>query len=206
MNIASLLLILISVSDDQWSRVMKQSNLKSSTMRCISRVDDDKYRQHSWRVSLCHHGKRHVRNFPDKKWGSKSAALRIAKECRDQLLLKYPPMTRKEFCAIKRRNNKTGLTGVYTYCKTHELRDGTVRENWYWEANWPDAGGASISQCFSVKKFGETMAKRMATRARSRGMAHIEGTYWAAVRGEAPQSKSTNGMKDAPRSLVSRVA
>jgi len=112
-----------------------------------------------------------------------------ATEFRDQLLIKHPPISRKEFCNARRSNNKTGITGVYTYSKPYKLKDGSIRETWYWEANWPDAVGVSISKSFSVKRYGEKLAKQMAINARNNGLRNVKGTFWAAERGELNTAK-----------------
>jgi len=128
----------------------------------ISRIDDDAHRQHAWRVSLRRKGKHFVKNFPDKKWFSRHEALRAAKKHRDQLAILYPPISRREFCNVKRRNNRFGITGVYCYGKPYKLKDGTIKKIWYWEANWPDENGKSLSQAFSINKYGEKGANQRA--------------------------------------------
>lgn len=150
----------------------------------ISRIDDFVYRTHAWRVSLTRRGQKLVKNFSDKKWGGKAKALKAAKLHRDELLLAYPPLSRKDFAAGKRRNNRTGITGVYTYAKRYTLRDGTEKETWYWEANWPTERGESAHAAFSVKRFGETKAREMAIRAREQGLRALTGVFWASERGE----------------------
>lgn len=162
---------------------MKKNNGTSKAMYGISRVDDERNNTHAWRVSLSRRGKRYVKNFPDKKCGGRLAALADASQFRDLLLIKYPPITRKEFCESKRRNNRTGITGVYKYSKSYQLKDGSIKEAWYWEANWPNSNGESISKRFSVKRFGDDYAKQLAMRAREVGMQTVEGTFWAAERG-----------------------
>lgn len=165
---------------------MNKNNGTSKLMYGISRIDNEQYNAHAWRVSLIRRGRRFVKNFPDKKCGTSEKAFTQAIKFRDQLLVKYPPISRKEFCNAKRRNNKTGITGVYKYAKSYLLKDGTMRESWYWEANWPDQNGQSKSMRFSVKKYGDEFAKQMAIRARKNGLLTVEGTFWAAERGEAP--------------------
>ena len=162
---------------------MKPNNLKSRAMYGISRIDDGVYRTHAWRVSLCRRGKRHVKNFADKKWGGKAHALKYAKQYRDALLLEYPPLSRKEFCSILRSNNTSGITGVYKYAKSFTLRDGRIKESWYWEATWPAHEGEQAHVAFSVNEYGEEMARQKAIRARKRGMQALAGYYWASKRG-----------------------
>jgi hypothetical protein len=168
---------------------MKTNNTVSTDMYGISRIDCDRHNSHAWRVSLQRYGKRYVKNFSDKKCGNKKAALYKATEFRDQFLLEYPPITRKAFCNAKRRNNKTGITGVYKNRKVYQLKNGTIKESWYWSANWPDATGESICKSFAINRFGEDLAKQMAITARKVGLQTVQGIFWAAERGEV-QSNS----------------
>ncbi len=169
---------------------MKKKNL---AMYGISRIDDDIYRTHAWRVSLRRHGKSLVRNFADKKCGGKRKALAEAKRYRDELLHENPPMSRKEFASIMRRNNNTGITGVYRYAKKYLLKDGRERASWYWEAHWPTAPGESQSINFSVNEYGEAVAKQMAIRAREEGLKKLEGVFWASERGSLENPDKSKG-------------
>lgn len=155
----------------------------------ISRFDDNKRMTHGWRVSLRRHGKMLVENFPDKKCGGRWKALRLAQQFRDDLLGKFPPISRKEVCQVRRSNNTSGISGVCTYAKRYKLKDGTTRETWYWEANWPTDDGGNTSVTFSVKKYGDELARTMAIRARQRGLEGVEGPFWVSERG----SLSTQG-------------
>lgn len=162
---------------------MRRNNGKSKAMYGVSRIDDDVYRTHAWRVSLCRRGKRHVKNFADKKMGGKGKALAAAKDYRDELLRKFPPMTRTEFCAILRSNNKSGISGVYKYAKPFTLKNGTVKKNWYWEATWPIGNSEQAHINFSVNEYGEERARQMAIDARKKAMRRIKGVFWASDRG-----------------------
>lgn len=150
----------------------------------ISRVDDDTHHTHAWRVSLRRRGKAHVKNFPDKKYGGKRSALRLAKDYRDEVVKKFPPLTRKEFASILRSNNRSGITGVYKYAKKYTVADSREIEVWYWEAHWPTERGKSKSASFSINQFGEDIARSMALRARKKGLKEVEGVFWASERGE----------------------
>lgn len=171
---------------------MKRPDKSVDSNYGISRYDDDLRKSHGWRVSLRRHGKRLVKNFPDKKHGGRQNARKYARLYRDELLRKFPPISRREVCKIKRSNNQSGITGVCTYAKSYKLKDGSIRETWYWEATWPAETGKNVSMNFSVKKFGEDLARRMAIRARSRGLAGVEGPFWVSERGliEKVESKS----------------
>ena len=159
---------------------MKGQNI---IMYGISRIDDEVHRTHAWRVSLRRRGQMFVKNFPDKKCGSKRKALQQAKVYRDHILNKYPPITRKEFSSTLRSNNVSGITGVYRYAKKYTLADSSEVECWYWEAHWPTEPGESKSERFSINDYGEDIARAMAIRARERGLAQVQGVYWASERG-----------------------
>ena len=145
----------------------------------ISRIDDYVHYTHAWRVSLRRRGKALVRNFPDKKHGGKRKALQLAKQYRDQLVAKYPPLTRKEHATALRKNNKSGVTGVCRFASSYFLKDGTERFSWYWEAIWPTTPGEHESVRFSVNRFGEEEAFRRACAARRKGLKKVEGIFWA---------------------------
>lgn len=170
---------------------MRRNNGKSRAMYGISRIDDDAHHTHAWRVSLCRRGKRYVKNSPDKTHGGKRKALALAKRHRDALLIKLPPVSRKEICLIRRTNNTSGITGVCTYAKPYVLKDGTVKEKWYWEANWPDDQGNGVSVSFSVKEYGEAVARQMAIRAREKGLQGVVGYFWASERGVVASNNKT---------------
>ena len=180
----------------------------------ISRIDDDIHRTHAWRVSLRRQGKAHVKNFPDKKHGGIREALRAARAHRDQLLKKHPPTTRKEFSDARRRNNRSGISGVYRYAKNYRLADGREKESWYWEAHWPTTTGQAESVNFSVNRYGEDLARRLAIRARERGLKQVEGIFWASDRAESCRaseqventSQSNKLPHDRPRASEDRAA
>lgn len=167
---------------------------KGVAMYGISRIDDDIHRTHAWRVSLRRRVKALVKNFADKKHGGKRKALKAARAHRDRLLEMYPPITRKEFSNIRRRNNQSGITGVYRYAKKYRLADGREKESWYWEAHWPTDAGQYASINFSVNAYGEDLARRLAIRSRENGLKQVEGVFWASERGAA------SGQSDLPRS------
>jgi hypothetical protein len=149
----------------------------------ISRIDDDIHHTHAWRVSLRRHGRRHVKNFPDKKYGDQVQAFAAATLFRDQFLLTHPPITRKEVCSVRRSNNTSGIAGVCTYAKRYKRRDNSIKENWYWEASWPNERGESVKAIFSVNTYGETIARQMAIRARQKGLNALQGPFWSSERG-----------------------
>ncbi len=162
---------------------MRQNNGKSKAMYGISRIDSNDHQTHAWRVSLRRRGNLFVKNFPDRKWGGKSRALSGAKQYRDELVQRHPPMSRKEFCTILRSNNKSGVTGVYKYAKSFRLRDGTIKQSWYWAATWPIGGSKQSHLTLSINEYGEDRARELAIRARYKALEELDGHFWASGRG-----------------------
>lgn len=107
-------------------------------------------------------------------------------------------------CNIRRSNNSSDITGVCTYAKRYKLRDGTIRETWYWEASWPDTNGKAVSVNFSVKKYGEDVARSKAIKARRLGLENLEGVFWPSERGvvEAPVLQSPTGLQQNVRRVA----
>lgn len=181
---------------------MKHDIGKSTSEYGISRIDDEKNRTHTWRVSLRRRGKVHVKNFTDRRYGGTQRALQQAKQYRDQFIKENPPSTRKDICKIKRSNNKSGTTGVCTYPKRFQLSNGSVRESWYWEASWPTVRGQSAKALFSVNTYGQDMARQMAFNARREGLAAVEGVFWRCEPGVVADSQNNRENSAPPSSRV----
>ena len=162
---------------------MKQNNAKSKTHYGISRIDNDRYHTHAWRVSLRRRGRVYVKNFADKKCGGKLQALAQAKTYRDSLVQQHPPLSRQEFCSVLRSNNKTGITGVYYYAKSFTRKNGEIVRSWYWEGTWPIGKSRQAHQAFSVNEHGEALARKLAVRTRNRALTALDGVFWASARG-----------------------
>ena len=169
-------------------RYMKEVISKPIDSYGISRIDDDANHTHAWRVSLTRHGRRYVKNFTDRRFGSHCQALAKAEQYRDAFIAEHPPISRKDVCKVRRSNNKSGVTGVCTYAKRYQRRDGSIKENWYWEASWPDERGHAIKVIFGVNTYGEEMARQMALRARQQGLDAVSGAFWSSERGVVDQS------------------
>lgn len=157
--------------------------VRSAAMYGISRIDDPDHRTHAWRVSLRRRGQMLVKNFPDKKHGGKRKALQLAKQHRDSLLAKHPPLSRVEFASALRSNNKSGVSGVCLVSCKYYLVSGAERRIWYWEATWPTSPGEHINQRFSVSQYGKQRAFEMACHARLVGMKKVKGVFWATAKG-----------------------
>jgi hypothetical protein len=102
----------------------------------ITRVDHEPSRTHAWRVTIQRQGKIHVGHFSDGVHGGKQKALAAAKAFRDAIVARHPPLSRKDYCSILRRNNRSGYAGVSFHAEVVETEKGTV-ERRLWIAHCP---------------------------------------------------------------------
>lgn len=120
---------------------------------------------HEWRVAFKRAGQPYVKYFADGR-GGKAASHRRAVKHRDWFERQITPWNK-----LHRRSsrNRTGTIGVSVYLD--RTKTGTrVRR---WVASWPTADGKRRNRSFSVAKFGERRARRLAIEARQKGVAEM---------------------------------
>jgi hypothetical protein len=137
-------------------------------------VDHERSRTHAWRVTIQRQGKIFVGHFSDGVYGGKQKALAAAKRYRDELLSKYPPLSRREYCSILRRNNRSGLAGVSFHAEIIETGRGPV-ERRFWIARLPIEPWRTKLVKFSVAKYGAEEAFRRAVKARLDALQGLSG-------------------------------
>ncbi len=81
------------------------------TFKHIARIDHVPSRPHSWFVSVQRRGQIYRKHFSDSRHSGKRQALEAAKQYRDHLLASLRPLTRQEYCAIRKMNNRSGISG-----------------------------------------------------------------------------------------------
>lgn len=116
----------------------------------------------------------------DKRHGGREGARSAALRHKERLLARLPPPVR-----IKRHNrrNRSGVIGVR---RCEQVRkDGTAY--FYYEASWLDSSWRQRSRCFSVKKYGEAAARKLAKVARAQAVARI---FQRAVRQRSPKRRA----------------
>jgi hypothetical protein len=102
----------------------------------------------------------HVRRFYDGKHGGSKKALAAAVAWRDALCHRLDVMTLRQFHEQKRSNNRSGVPGVH-FLKTAAQPTGI------WQALLKLPNGRRISKTFSIRKFGDDVAFRLAVAARA---------------------------------------
>lgn len=105
-----------------------------------------------WRTCIQRRGILVWRNFKDDVYGSSKAALSEARVYRDAIIDALPPMTNKEHAVQLRKNNKTGVAGVFR---------GERSSGPYWEAHIHTAKFTKKKK-FPVSQHGEERARELA--------------------------------------------
>ena len=80
----------------------------------------------------------------------------------------YPPLTRREYAQIRRRNWKNKIVGVRRCIKKVK-----GFEYDFWEASWSPRPGVVKKRLFSVNKYGDKEAERMALKMREEGLINM---------------------------------
>jgi hypothetical protein len=143
---------------------------RSPKMAGISRIDQPEKHNHGWFVRLTRRGQRHSAFFSDKKNGGKARALKLAQVAYAKLVKEHPHMSRRDFAQIERRSNKTGIVGVTKLVK--EVRGKKYK---FWQATWSPLPGTVRKKAFSVTRYGDDKAKKLAVVARKKGLSEMKG-------------------------------
>lgn len=150
----------------------------------ITRIDQDpkppkRIGQHGWWVRLQRGGIKHQHFFNDSKFGGKEKCLEAAITFRDAVKTQFLDNPNTELVLSGTRTlgkrNISGVIGVnrteYTYTKRGKKYKALV-----WQAHWPTGKGKQSNKTFSIKKYGEEEAFRLALNAREEGVAKLERT------------------------------
>ncbi|MFE8645567.1 AP2/ERF family transcription factor [Sphingomonas sp. NCPPB 2930] len=125
----------------------------------IVRVEHKDQNTWGWAASLRRNGATVGRRyFADMKHGGMENALAAARAYRDFLLEQYPPLVSREFRQRLRKHNTSGVAGV------SRLNQGSGA----WVATTQLRGGKVLTKQFSVSRYGEEEAKRLAIAERNR--------------------------------------
>ena len=145
---------------------------EEATKKGISRIDSGS--THGWFVRGYKNGKTFSKLFSDMKCGSSEKALELARVYRDKLhaeLEKIESRPRGRRIAYRDARNSTGVLGV---CKTRKKGpNGTISE--VYSVTWRPEPGVQKCTSFSIKKYGDKQAFRLAVAHRRRMLREIYG-------------------------------
>jgi hypothetical protein len=136
----------------------------------ISRIDSEACRTYGWYVRARFNGKVVSKLFSDRKYGGKAKALmkarRFYKNTLTKLIKKNSDLKTDKIpvknIITRNRMNNTGLVGVQKIVR-HNPGGSVYRA---FRVNWTDTKGKSRAKFFSIDKFGEKQAFKMAKKYR----------------------------------------
>ena len=135
----------------------------------ISRIDQPDRHNHGYYVRITRNGKTESKYFPDKSNGGKRKALRAARQFEAELIERLPQQKRSLKPSSR---NTSGIVGV-----SRGIWEGASRKTAYWQAAWVAGDGTRMSRKFSMSRYGEAKALKLAIKARREGQRarHREG-------------------------------
>jgi len=126
----------------------------------IARIDLAGASTHGWQVRLQRRGVKYAKYFGDRVHGSPAVALGAARAWRDELLQEINANEQKRICTRSARN-RSGVVGV---SKVTVVSNGA--SYLFWQATWSPAPGKRRCIKFSIRRYGDREAFRMAVEAR----------------------------------------
>lgn len=156
---------------------MESEVKQKSPIYGVTRVDNESSRTHGWLVTIQRRGVIFRKQFSDGVLGGKARSLAAAKAYRDEIVEKHPPLSRREHAEIVKKNNKSGVVGVCRYCASETSQKPSAEKRWFWVASWVLPDGRAKRVKFSVKKYGEEGAFKMAVKARRGAVRQMAGNF-----------------------------
>lgn len=136
----------------------------------ISRIDSNS--THGWFVRGYKNKKTYSKLFSDKKYGGKGKALIAAREFKEELVLelkKIPATKRARRVVSTDSRNKTGILGV---CRLEKMSPSGKLYISY-SVTWRPKPGVQKCTSFSVHKYGEKQAFKLAANLRKSKMEEV---------------------------------
>lgn len=140
-------------------------------LKGISRIDAKG--THGWYVRIYKNGKTYSKLYSDSRYGGTEQALKYAKKARKAALetLKSVPGNDQRRLVSQDKRNKSGIIGVSRTVKKNTTGGDSV----YYQVTWSPEKGKIKNRQWSVRKFGEEEAFRMAREFREQVMQEIYG-------------------------------
>ncbi|MGB3545295.1 hypothetical protein [Rubrivirga sp.] len=138
----------------------------------VIRIDSDS--THGWQVRVYRDGKTYSRLFSDRKCGGRDKSFEAAREYREKLLeevAELPAAPKRRRLVTSNRGNTSGVVGI---SRTFKRDRRGVRHEVY-AVSWNPEPGLARGTSFSIKRYGEDTAFRMACQLRWEKMKEIHG-------------------------------
>jgi hypothetical protein len=138
----------------------------------VIRIDSDS--THGWQVRVYRHGKTYSRLFSDRKHGNRDDAFAAAHAYRRALeeeVAALPETAPRRRLIRRNKNNATGVVGI---SRTFKMDRRGMRHEVY-AVSWNPRPGVARGTSFSIRKYGDDTAFKMACRLRWEKMREVYG-------------------------------
>lgn len=138
----------------------------------VIRIDSDS--THGWQVRVYRYGKTFSRLFSDKKCGGLEQAFEAAVAYRRDLeeeVAEFPEAAPRRRLITRNKNNSSGVIGI---SRTFKQDRRGIRHEVY-AVSWNPEPGVAKGTSFSIKRYGEDTAFRLACKLRWEKMREIYG-------------------------------
>ena len=145
---------------------------KPSLTPGICRIDQSSKRTHGFFVRIQRNGKLYSAFFSDLSLGGYAEALAAAQQHYQKLLLKFGPSIRGDRRALAERrlgHNTSGIVGVGKIVRHYKGKASK-----YWQAAWSPEPYVVRRMVFSVRKYGDRVARQLAIQARREGVRQMQ--------------------------------
>lgn len=136
----------------------------------VIRIDSDS--THGWQVRVYRHGKTYSRLFSDRKCGSKEESFKAALDYRKELEAEVAALPESAPRRRLIRHNKNNSSGVVGISRTYK-RDRRGIKHEVYAVSWNPEPGVARGTSFSIKKYGEDEAFKLACKLRFEKMQEI---------------------------------
>ncbi len=130
----------------------------------LARIDLPGASTRGWQVRLQRRGVKFAKYFGDRIYGGAEESLVVARQWRDDLLHKMAANELARICTRSTRN-RSGVVGV---SKVTAVTNGATYE--FWQATWSPGVGRRRCVKFSIRRYGDREAFRLAVVAREEGV------------------------------------
>lgn len=138
----------------------------------VIRIDSDS--THGWQVRVYRHGKTYSKLFSDRRHGGKEESFQQASAYRNELEEQVAALPEAAPRRRLIRSNKNNVTGVIGVSRTFKQDRRGVKHEVY-AVSWNPVPGVARGTSFSIKKYGEDTAFKMACKLRWDKMTAIYG-------------------------------
>ena len=140
---------------------MKNKGIKRTGVPLLFEVNYPEHGQVGFVVRLNRRGKRIYSIFNFSQFPSKAGCRKAATQCARKLAKEFPHLSRQELAMMRKKKN-SGVRRV--------LNRSAGRDYAFWEASWSPRANQVKRVKFSVKKYGNEKARKLAIAARTEGV------------------------------------